>query len=192
MSIKDEVNYVKAELSSDEKVLESAFKLESLYKKYKLPIWGVVGALLLFFVVNTGMEMLRQSKLEAANQALLTLQQKPDNAEARTVLKEKNPALYELFLFSQATAKKELKALSALTSSNNDVIADISRYSIGAIEKKPVDSMYYQGFSYLEEAYMAIKSGDSKHAKEKLELIDARSPLATFAKLLEHSTIKAH
>ena len=192
MSIKDDVNYIKTELSSDEKVLESAFKLESLYKKYKLPIWGAVGALLLFFVISTGMDALRQSRLEAANAALLTLQKKPDDAEARSVLKEKNPALYELFVFSQAAAKKDVEALTALKTSGNDILADMSRYSIGAIEKKPVDSSTYKELAYLEEAYVAIKAGDTKQAKAKLALIDVRSPLATFAKLLEHSTIKGH
>ncbi len=191
MSIKDEVNYLKNELSGDEKLLESAFKLESLYKKYKLPIWGAVVAVLLFFVVSTGMDALRQSRLEAANQALLTLQKNPADTQAKALLKEKDPALYELFTFSQAAAHKDMKALSALETSKNDVVADMSRYSVGAIAKKPVDSTYYKELSYLEEAYSAIKSGHTKIAKEKLELIDTRSPLATFAKLLEHTTLKA-
>jgi hypothetical protein len=192
VSIKDDVNYVKTELSSDEKVLESAFKLESLYKKYKVVIWGVAGALLLFFVVSTGMEALRQSKLEAANQALLTLQQKADDAEALKVLKENNPSLYELYTLSQAAKKQDLSALKTLVGSKNDIIADMSRYSIGTIEKKPEDSKLYKELAYLEEAYLAIKSGDTQKAKNKLELIDERSSLSTLAKFLEHATLKAN
>ena len=191
MSIKDDVNYVKTELSSDEKVLESAFKLESLYKKYKMVIWGVAGALLLFFVVSTGMEALRQSKLEAANQALLTLQQKADDAEAMKVLKENNPSLYELYMLSQAAKKQDVTALKALSGSQNDIVADMSRYSIGTIEKKPEDSKLYKELAYLEEAYLAIKSGDTQKAKNKLELIDERSSLSMLAKFLEHATLKA-
>jgi hypothetical protein len=191
VSIKDDVNYVKTELSSDEKVLESAFKLESLYKKYKMVIWGVAGALLLFFVVSTGMEALRQSKLEAANQALLTLQQKADDAEAMKVLKENNPSLYELYMLSQAAKKQDITALKALSGSQNDIVADMSRYSIGTIEKKPEDSKLYKELAYLEEAYLAIKSGDTQKAKNKLELIDERSSLSMLAKFLEHATLKA-
>jgi len=191
VSIKDDVNYVKTELSSDEKVLESAFKLESLYKKYKMVIWGVAGALLLFFVVSTGMEALRQSKLEAANQALLTLQQKADDAEAMKVLKENNPSLYELYMLSQAAKKQDVTALKALSGSQNDIVADMSRYSIGTIEKKPEDSKLYKELAYLEEAYLAIKSGDTQKAKNKLELIDERSSLSMLAKFLEHATLKA-
>ncbi|MDQ7085513.1 MAG: hypothetical protein Q9M36_11560 [Sulfurovum sp.] len=49
MSIKDDVNYVKKSLSSDEKVLESAFKLETLYRKHKVKLWGLAIALVVFF-----------------------------------------------------------------------------------------------------------------------------------------------
>ena len=42
MSIQSDINYVKSELSADEKVLESALKIETLYKKNKVLIWGVV------------------------------------------------------------------------------------------------------------------------------------------------------
>jgi len=191
VSIKDDVNYVKTELSGDEKVLESAFKLESLYKKNKTVIWGAIGALLLFFVVKTGMEAMHQSKLEAANQAFLTLQQKADDTKALDILKENNPALYELYTLSQSAKKQDVKALQVLSGSKNDIVADMSRYSAAAIEKKPVDSKLYKEMAYLEEAYMAIKEGKIAEAKNKLELIDERSSLSMLAKLLEHSTLKA-
>jgi len=191
VSIKDDVNYVKTELSSDEKVLESAFKLESLYKKYKKAIWGIVGAVLIFAVANIGMEALHQSKLASANQALLTLQNKPEDANALSVLKENNPSLYELYLFSQAAKQRDVKALEEITGSKNDILSDMSRYTAGAIEKKPVDSKLYTEMAYLEEAYVAIKAGDIQKAKNKLALIDERSSLSMLAKLLEHSTLKA-
>jgi len=191
VSIKDDVNYVKTELSSDEKVLESAFKLETFYKKYKVAIWGAVAALLLFFVVSTGMEALRQSKLEAANQALLTLQSKPDDTNALSILKENNPALYEVYLFSLASKKQDIATLVQMKGSKNGIVADMSRYTEGAITKKPVDSKLYTELAYLEEAYVAIKAGEVEKAKAKLEMIDGRSQLATFAKLLEHATLKA-
>lgn len=190
MSIKDDVKYVKTELSGDEKVLESVFKLESLYKKYKIVVWGAVGAALLFFVVTTGLDAVRQSKLETANQALLTLQNNPNDTEALSVLKENNPALHEVYIFSQAAKRKDIKRLADISESKNDIIADMSRYTVGAIEKKPVDSKLYTELVYLEEAYIKIKAGDMQEAKSKLALIDGRSSLSMLAKLLEHSTLK--
>ncbi|WP_295420582.1 hypothetical protein [Sulfurovum sp.] len=182
---------VKKELSSDEKILESAFKLETLYKKYKFFIWGIAIALLLFFAGTTAMDAIKQAKLEEANSAFLTLQNKADDAAALATLKEKNPALYELFIYAQAAKNKDAKTLSGLANSSNEVIADASKYTAAVIEKKPVDSKLYKEMALLEEAYLAIKAGDAKKAKAKLELIDERSPFSMVAQLLKHSVLKA-
>jgi len=191
VSIKDDVKYVKTELSGDEKVLESAFKLETLYKKYKYVVWGVAAAVLLFFITQTVMESMKQSKLEDANVAFLTLQTKPDDTAALETLKTKNPALFELYTFSKASHSNDVKALAGLEASKNEIIADASKYTAKTLAKKPVDSKLYKELALFEEAYLSIKSGDTKSAKAKLELIDERSPLQMLTQLLEHSMIKA-
>jgi len=192
VSIKDDVNYVKRELSGDEKVLESAFKLESLYKKYKFHLWGVAAALILFFGGQAVMNALHQAKLEKANEAFLALQSNSNDAEALKVLKENNPALLELYTFSQAVQQEDVKALEALSSSTNSVISDTSRYTAAVLNKKPVDSKLFKEMALFEEAYLAIVSGDIKTAQNKLELIGDRSSLAVITEFLKHSTIKAN
>ena len=191
MSIQDDVKYVKSELSSDEKILESAFKLEELYKKYKLLIWGTVAAVVLFFVGSTAMESIRDARLADANNAFLTLQKNPDDTSALNTLKEKNPALFELFTFAQAAKKQDAAALKTLASSKNEVIADSSRYVTATLEKKEVESKLYKEMADLDAAYLALKAGNITHAKEKLELIDERSAVAPIATLLKHATLKA-
>ncbi len=182
---------VKKELSGDEKVLESAFKLETYYKKYKVVIWAVVIGLLLFFVAKTTMESMKATSLAEANEAFLTLQTKADDTQALAVLKEKNPALFELFSYAKATKNSDVKGLTDLTNSTNAVIADASGYAAAVLENKSADSKLYREMGLLEEAYLAIKAGDTKGAKSKLELIDERSPLSMLASLLMHSTLKA-
>jgi hypothetical protein len=191
VSIKDDVKYVKKELSGDEKILESAFKVEELYKKYKYIIWGVIAAIILLFAGSAAMDAMKQAELDDANNAFLTLQTKADDAQALETLKQKNPALFELYTFSQAAKTQDAKVLSILAGSKNSIIADSSKYTAATIEKKPVDSKLYKEMALLEEAYISIKAGDMKNAKAKLELIDERSPLSMLARLLEHSTIKA-
>ncbi len=190
MSIQDDVKFVKKELSGDEKILESAFKIEELYKKYKFVIWGVVAALILGFAGKTGMDAMHEAKLADANNAFLTLQIKPDDTQALQALKEKNPALFELFTYSQAVKKQDVKALSTLAKSSNAVIADSSKYVAATLENKSSDSKLYKEMALLEAAYLAIKAGDTKSANAKLELIDERSSLAMLASLLKHSTLK--
>jgi len=191
VSIQDDVNYVKTELSGDEKILESAFKLETLYKKYRFYIWGSAAALLLFFVGSTVTENLHAAKLADANEAFLTLQKKPDDTSALEVLKTKNPELYELFTFAEAVKKQDAAALKNLASSKNEVLSDSSRYVAANLEKKASDSKLYKEMAELESAYLALKAGKAEKAKEQLELIDARSPVAPLAALLKHATLKA-
>jgi len=182
---------VKKELSSDEKVLESAFKLETLYKKYKFIVWAVVIGLILFFLGRTVLQTMQEAKLAEANTAFMTLQTKADDAQALSILKEKNPALFELFSYAQASKNKDAKALTALASSSNAVIADASAYTAAALENKNSDSKLYKEMSIIEDAYLAIKAGDNKSAKAKLELIGEDSALFMLASLLKHSTLKA-
>jgi hypothetical protein len=192
VSIQDDVNYVKKELSGDEKVLESAFKIESLYKKYKFQLWGVIIVLILFFGGQAVMSALHEAKLVKANEAFLTLQSNSDDTNALKVLKENNPALLELYNYAQAVKKEDIKALESLTSSSNSVIADASGYTAGVLKKKPVDSKLYKEMALFEEAYLSILAGDVKTAQNKLELIDERSSLSVIREFLQHSTIKAN
>lgn len=182
---------VKRELSGDEKVLESAFKLETLYKKYKFILWGVVIALIVFFAGRAALSAMHEAKLSEANQAFLTLQEKPDDARARAVLKEKNPVLFELFSYSQAAKKQDITALKQLSGSSNLVIADLSGYTAATLEKKGSNTKLYAQMALLEEAYLSLQAGKVNDAKAKLELIDERSSLATVAALLKHATVKA-
>ena len=182
---------IKKELSGDEKVLESAFKLETIYKKYKFLIWAIILGLILFFVGRTVMQGMHETKLAEANEAFLVLQKNPLDEKAFKILESTNPALLELFFYAQATKNRDIKTLKTLSASKNSVISDASAYASAALENKNSDSKLYREMALLEEAYLAIKSGDSKTAKSKLELIDERSPLAMLASLLKHSTLKA-
>ncbi len=191
VSIKDNVTYVKKELSGDEKVLESVLKIETLYKKHKIKLLSIVAVLVLFFGGKAVMDAMHEAKLAEANQALLILQKAPEDSQALRTLKEKNPALFELFSYAQATKKQDIKTLKALAGSSSEVISDVSAYSASTLQKRSSDSKLYKDMALFEEAYLLIKAGDTKGAKAKLELIDERSPLARLAQLLKHSTIKA-
>jgi len=192
VSIKDDVNYVKKELSGDEKVLESAFKIETLYKKHKIKIWAVAVALVVFFGGKAIQQSIHESQLATANKAFLVLQKKPDDKVAFETLKENNPALLELFFYAQAVKNHDSKTLNTLSSSKDLVVSDASKYTVGVLAKKPVDSILYYEMVLLEEAYLAIEAGNNKKAREKLDMIDERSALAVVSQFLKHATIKAN
>lgn len=182
---------VKRELSGDEKVLEKAFKLETLYKKYKLIIWAVVIGLILFFVGKTVMQNMHEARLIAANEAFVSLQKNENDSNALAILKEKNPELFELFSLSKAMNSKDTKVLETLSTSSNEVVADISKYIIANLENKSSDSKIYNEFNVLQEAYLAIKAGDKSTAKSKLEMISDNRDLSQVSQTLQHATLKA-
>lgn len=192
MSIKDDVNYVKKELSSDEKVLEGAFKIETLYRKHKFKMWAVVVAILVYFGGSAIKKEMHESQLKVANEAFLTLQSKPTDAKAFKTLKENNPALLELFFYAQAAKNRDAKTLTTLITSKNAVISDASKYTASVLNRKPVDSILYNDLALFEQAYLAIGAGDVKKARNRLDLIDERSPLAMISQFLKHSMIKVN
>ena len=190
MSFKDDVKFVKDELSSDEKVLESAFKLEKIYKKHKIKIWGSMIVIILAFGGNATNNYMIQSNLESANSSLLLLQNNSSDANALANLKSKNPKLYELFLYSSAVKSKDTKVLSELSNSKNSIIADISKYHNDIISNKIGNSKYYKDLSIIEEAYKFIQSNKNEKAVDKLSFIEPNSSLYNLAIILKHQTIE--
>jgi len=191
VNLADAGKEIKKELSKDEKVLESVFKLETLYKKYKYILWALLIGVVLFFLGRAYMQSAHESNLLQANEAFLTLQTKADDTKALAILKEKNPNLFELFTYAQAVKNENLTILKELSTSENQVISDASTYVSSVLEKQPKDSKLYTEMTVLQEAYLAIKSGDVKVANQKLNLIEEDTPLYMLASLLKHSTIKA-
>ena len=177
-------------IKGEEQLLERAFKLETIYKKYKVIIWAVVIAVVLMFVGKSIMQSMEESRLADANEAFIALQTNPDDKDALATLESKNPALFELVTFSQANKNKDVKALEALKSSTNPVIADASAYMVAAMNHTASDSELYGDMAILNEAFVALKANDTKTAKTKLDLIDEKSDLHQIATLLKHATLK--
>ncbi len=190
MSFKDDVKFVKDELSSDEKVLEGAFKLEKIYKKHKIKIWASLIVVVLAFGGNAINNYMIQSNLESANSSLLALQQNANDNQALANLKSKNPKLYELFLYSNAVKSKDTKVLGELSNSKNSIIADVSKYHNNIISNKIGNSKYYKDLSLIEEAYKFIESNDNQKALNKLSFIEPNSSLYNLAIVLKHQTIE--
>ena len=50
MSLKENINYIKEEVSAQESLMENTFKLEQFYKKYKVMIIGAVSLVIIAFI----------------------------------------------------------------------------------------------------------------------------------------------
>ncbi len=189
MSIKDGLNEIKEELSSDEKLLEQAFHLEKFYKKHKVKILGTLALVIVLGLGYSINNYLQQQKLLAANKALLTLQKDPTNKKALEELKSNNKKLYTLFVYSNAVDNENVKPLKSLKG-DDELLEDIINYHKAVLESKTTDSKYYYNLALIEKAYLLIKEGKKDKAKSILMQIPKNSPVAPVASMLEHYTIK--
>ena len=186
MSIKDGVKYVKQELSSDEKLLEGALKIETFYKKYRLTIWGVVIVALLFVIANSILTTQKENRLAAANEAFLTLQADPTNQDALKILEKNNPNLYALLHLN------DLEKVDTLALSNHWLILDIAKYKKTTKEGQVADSVLFFEMTQLANAKEALLSHDIDKASSILKNIGEDSPAFGIAQLLQHFTTKGN
>ena len=190
MSIQDTLNEAKKELTNDEQMLASAFKLEKLYKKHKVKLYSVLTLATLYIIGTAIIDNIAQQKLVSANSAYLTLSKDAKNQTALDELKSNNPALFDLYTYQEAIKNSDKESLKALSSGNNEIIADISTYHLAVLQGKPVESELYHDFAVIHNASLFINEGKIADAKNELELIDEESPVYNISKMIKHYTIK--
>ena len=190
MSITETINEAKKELSNDEHMLASAFKVEKLYKKHKFKLFAVVGLAVLYFGGTAINDYNNHQKLLAGNEALVTLQKDPTNKEALAKLKDNDATLFELYTYQTAMKSSDTAVLKTLSASKNSIIADISSYHLDVIEGKPAKSELYGDVAHIDNAYLLIKDGKVSEAKEELDSIPEESPVYNISKMIKHYTIK--
>ena len=188
MSIKENVDYVKTELSSEEKFLENFVKGERFFKKYKTLIFAFIAitivAIIAIFIKNNIDE---SNKLEA-NIAFNRVLENSNNSEALAVLKEKNPKLYDVALFLEA--KKEAKSIDI----NVPLLKELSKYQAALNNKNisELDNLSIQNdfllkeFAIFNKALFLTNEGKFDEAKKTLALIPQTSKAFELAKLLNH------
>jgi len=194
LGTKENIEYIKKELSSEEKFLESIIKAEKFYKKYKKPLIGLAAAAVILAIGYVGWQMKVEHDLEVSNKAYLRLLQNPQDKEALEVLKSKNPKLYQLYLYKTALEKKDTRALEELAKSGDYILRDLSIYHIGIIKEDEKTLSGYmidkdailKDYAALDGAYLDYMKEDITSGHKKLAQVDKNSPAYPFKLLLRH------
>jgi hypothetical protein len=198
MSIKENMQTLKDELNSEEKLFESALRTERFVKKYKKPLMGSVISLLLIVGGAIGYQAYDNTRVESSNAALNTLLANPIDKSALNTLENKNTKLYELFTLSKAIKESDIKSLEVLQKSQSPEIADMATYETAVLRAdhsalenytKKQGGMY-QDMALLETAVMLIQKGDTKSAQNQLALIKEDSAMYPTAQMLSHFGVK--
>ncbi|MDD3054409.1 MAG: hypothetical protein PHE16_00895 [Aliarcobacter sp.] len=188
MSIKENVDYVKTGLSSEEKFLESFVKSERFFEKYKTLIFAFVIIIIVGIIGFFIKENLAQSNKLKANIAFNQVLENSNNAQALATLKDKNPQLYDIALYLQA--KKEAKVAQISV----PLLKELSKYQTALANKNisELDNLSMQNdfllkeFAIFNKALFLTNEGKFNEAKTTLALIPQTSKAFELAKLLNH------
>lgn len=198
VSLKENISMVKEELSTEEQFFEQAVKTERFVKKYKTPLLAAVAVVVLAVAGTMAYDAYAASKRTAANEAYLTLQQDPSNAQAQATLKADAPMLYSAWQMAAALKAGDVKALQALASSVSPEVADVSAYEAAAREKDAAaldayayrQNAFYKDLALIDEAVLLMHEGKLEAAHQKLRSVNADSPVAPLAEALAHYGVK--
>ena len=191
MSLKENIEAIKEELSAEEKFLESVIKTESFYKKNKKLIISVLIAVLVGVIGSMGYNYIKRQKELKSNEIYLSLLQKPDQAK-KEELQSINPKLYNLYMMQVALKNNDVNELKNLQNSINDpILKDLITYQIASLEKKGLlkyasSDTIMKDFAKLNAAYLELEKGDHKKADEILNMIAPTSTLYQIVQSLKH------
>ncbi len=191
MSIKENVDYVKTELSSEEKFLENFVKGERFFKKYKTLIFGFIAVIFIGIVAIFVKNNIDESNKFEANIAFNKVLENSNDSQALADLKEKSPQLYDIAIFLQA--KNESKQ----TNINVPLLKELSKYQTALANKSisELDNLSMQKdfllkeFAIFNKALLLTNEGKFNEAKTSLALIPETSKAYELAKLLNHYLI---
>jgi hypothetical protein len=198
LSLKENMDALKEELSSEEKFFESAIRTERFVKRYQKPLIGIVAAAVVSIAGVIGYQLYTDAKIESSNAAFNLLLTNPSDAQAEQTLKKDNPELYDVWKLSRGIAQNDITLLEELKKSETFGVGDIASYEAAAI-KSDIASLeqytkkqgaFYKDLALLELAVSLIEKGDVVAAHQKLALITEDSPLYQVAGALSHYGVK--
>jgi len=198
LSLKENMEALKEELSSEEKFFESAVRTERFVKRYQKPLIAAVAVSLLAVGGAIGYQAYTTAKIESSNAAFNVLLSNPKDAVAEQTLKNDNPELYDVWKLSRGMAQHDVTILEGLKNAEAFGVSDIASYEAAAIkgDLQALDQYtkkqgaLYKDLALLELAVTAIEKGDVAAAHQKIALIGEDSPLYQVAQALAHYGVK--
>lgn len=188
MSLKENVDYVKEELNSEEKFLEGFVKVERFYKKNKLIIIaGIVIVVGLVIGLYTTKSMQDSNKLDA-NIAFNKVLENPKDNDAMNTLKDTSTQLYQVAQFIQAskenkTADIQVKYLKDLVDYKKALDAkDINKLNDVSMQS----DFLLKEFAIFNKALLQVNEAKFADAKATLKLIPEDSKVSDLVNVLNH------
>ncbi|STQ85902.1 hypothetical protein LS73_007235 [Helicobacter muridarum] len=150
MSLENNLQKITDKLAKDQSSIISAFRLEMLYKKYKVLFFmviSVVSFVIIFYAISS--YQIKQTR-EKSNQILSKLYKIPASDETSNEQKKLEaelqiiaPSLYDFYIYTnlqrlsnaQLLQEENLSKLKKLTESKNELIATLATYQYTVISQ---------------------------------------------------------
>lgn len=188
MSLKDNVEYVKDELNTQEKFLENFVKTERFFKKYKKLILSLLVILVVAIIALIVMKTINEKNKIEANIAFENFLQNNKDSNALEVLKNTNKKLYEIAIF--LNSKNEGKIVEV----DVPFLKELSIYQ-KALEENSLEKLnnvsmqndfLLKEFAIFNKALILAQEGKIEESKTTLTLIPQTSKAYELANLLNH------
>jgi hypothetical protein len=185
--MKENIDYIKQEITAEESYMENVFKLEKVYKKYKKLIFATVTIVIVSTIGYYVSNYITTQNTIASNMAFNTILKDPTNKEALATLKVKNNKLYNIAIYLQDQNSKI----------DEEFFKELSTYT-KAIETNNIEQLnkaisnqnfLLKDYALFNKALIQTKEKKYLDAKETLKLISADSEITPLSNLLKHFLI---
>ncbi|MCR4941546.1 MAG: hypothetical protein K5978_01965 [Campylobacter sp.] len=182
MAIKENIDYIKDELNTQEQFLENMIKGERFIKKYKFIIIAflliaIVGGII--YYVN---DSINESKIAKSNEIYNHLITNPNDTKSIDELQKLSPSLFALYKFRQFQDANDTKSVENLTNLNIDPIL---KQIFSAYTQKG-NSEILADYNALLKGYEFLKQNKFAEAKAQFAKIPQDSQLINIVKNLQH------
>ena len=188
MSLKENIDFVKEELNSEEKFLENSVKVERFYKKNKTLIIGVVAVAVIAIGGYSIKNYTQAANKKEANIVFNKFLENHNDKASLDKLEKINRQLFEVATYLKA--KKENKDVNI----NITFLKDLSQYA-KAVKAENIDKLsslsmqndfLLKEFAIFNKALILAKDAKYIDAKETLKLIPQKSKVNDLVVLLNH------
>lgn len=192
MSMKSNLNNIKDEFQQNGKMLEGAFRVEILLRRYRRLIALIICVILGFFVWYGVSSYMEGKRVQEATKAYAKLLEDSRDEEALKSLEQASPELHDLYVY--VNAHGDMSKLEKLVSSKNEFVRTLAIYELAsskassALEDKELQKNLasyvadlekvgegpLKNLALLQEAYLYFLDSKPMEAHQKLMLIPSQ------------------
>lgn len=189
MSLKEDFRQAKEELSNDEKMLESAFKIEAFVKKNKKILLGLLALGVICFGGYQLKTYLDERRALKITKIFSEIQQNGQSEELMQKLKKEGGELYEFMQLSRAIEEGNQELLEQMQHASNPFVSKYAYYELASLTQTfdlQKDYGAFKDLVLLQEGYLMISKKDFQRASKFLNEVALTSEFKDWALRIGH------